>query len=84
MVMTKRALKGAAKMPRKQQTSLNLLIQDLTAYGPVQASWPNYSKLSDTEYHCHLSYRWAVCWRTTGEVLRLEVYYAGPRGSAPY
>jgi mRNA-degrading endonuclease RelE of RelBE toxin-antitoxin system len=51
----RRVLKGIKKMPAKEQERLAFLIKSLTEDGPVQPSWPNYSNLSITEYHCRLS-----------------------------
>lgn len=84
VIMTRKASRGAAKMPVGVQQKLALLLENLADTGPVQPMWPNYSKLSKTQYHCHLSHRWVACWRDTGVQLELEVYYAGSRGSAPY
>jgi hypothetical protein len=30
------------------------LVRDIQAAGPVRGDWPNYSKLSNHEHHCHL------------------------------
>ena len=38
------------------------LIRNIEDSGPVQPGFQNYSKLSRTEYHCHLSYHWVACW----------------------
>ena len=80
----KKALKGIGKMPRAQQDRFALLAEDLREKGPVQSRWPNYSKLSDTEYHCHLSHKWVACWRHEKRTILIEVYYAGSREDAPY
>lgn len=67
-----------------EQVRFELLIEDLRDNGPVQPRWPNYSKLSDTEYHCHLSYKWVAAWRHEKNTIVIEVYYAGSRENAPY
>jgi len=82
--MTKRAEKGRAKMPAGQVLLLALLVDDLEKSGPVQPSWPNYSKLSGKKHHCHLSHKWVACWEETKTGVQIEVYYAGSRESAPY
>ena len=84
VTVTNKAAKTAAKMPMRERKLLASLLDALTENGPVQAGWPNYSKLGPSTYHCHLSYHWVACWRETGQFLTLEVYYAGLREGAPY
>ena len=82
--ISKRALKGLQKMPKGPRKQFDLLAADLRDKGPVQPDWPNYSKLSETEYHCHLAYSWVACWRHEKYTITIEVYYAGSRENAPY
>jgi len=84
VTMKRRIERRAAKMPKAEQWKLRYLIADLSEYGPVQKSWPNYSPLSKNEYHCHLSYHWVACWRHEEDTIEIEVYYAGSRENAPY
>ncbi len=84
MELTKSAAKKARQMPKSARQDLVLLLEELEKEGPVQAEWPNYSKLSKNEYHCHLSYSWVACWRNEKNSLLIEVYYAGSRENAPY
>lgn len=60
------------------------LVSDLILSGPVQSSWPSYSKLSSNTYHCHLNYRYVACWRCEKGTITIEVYYVGSRENAPY
>jgi hypothetical protein len=76
--------KQGGKMPRKEQVLFANLVEDLIRKGPVRTEWRNLSKLSDREYHCHLSYPWVACWRVEGAEMEIEVYYAGSREKAPY
>ena len=76
--------KQIAKMPRAQQIRFANLVEDLERKGPVRKEWPNFSMLSENEYHCHLSYSWVACWRTEDRIMKIEVYYAGSREKAPY
>jgi mRNA-degrading endonuclease RelE of RelBE toxin-antitoxin system len=80
----RRILRSVEKMPKPEQMKLALLIDDLANTGPTQAFWPNFSKLSATEYHCHLSRKWVACWRHEKGTIEIEVYYAGSREDAPY
>ena len=84
ITVKRKVLKGIEKMPAAEQVKLALLIDDLAANGPMQPLWPNYSKLSATEYHCHLSRKWVACWRHDKGTIEIEVYYAGSRENAPY
>ena len=84
VVMNKKSLKNLAKLPKNAQYVLGDLLEAIKNYGPVQPSFSHYSKLSETEYHCHLSYHWIACWRCQNGEHRVEVYYVGSRESAPY
>jgi len=63
VVIQKKALKSAGRMPEPVQRKLKMLVNDLAFFGPVLPSWPNFSKLSHDEYHCHLAHKWVACWR---------------------
>lgn len=76
--------KRVMKMPRTEQILFANLIEDLRRKGPIRREWRNFSKLSENEYHCHLSYSWVACWRGQDEETEIEVYYAGSREKAPY
>ena len=80
----KKALKRLDKMPPEQQDLFYLLKGDIEEKGPVQADWPNYSKLSKYSYHCHLSISWVAVWSYTKGSVEVEVYYVGSRENAPY
>ncbi len=82
--LKKRALKGIEKMPLKIQQKMGYLLDDLAREGPIQHKWPNYSKLDDDLYHCHLAYKWVACWKNEKNTIIIEVYYAGSREDAPY
>ncbi len=84
VTIKKKALKSVVKMPVAIQVKLKVLIQALELGGPIQAHWPNFSKLSVTEYHCHLARKWVACWRMEEGTIEIEVYYAGSRENAPY
>ena len=84
VTIKKRTGKNLDKMQRKERIKFNLLVDALEEGGPVRSEWMNYSKLSTTEYHCHLSYHWVACWRHEAETIEIEVYYVGSRENAPY
>ena len=59
-------------------------MDDIKLKGPERPEYPDYSKLGDNEFHCHLGYSWVACWRLKDNKLVVEVYYVGSRESAPY
>lgn len=84
VIIKKKVLKGIITLPVNVQKKMKFLVDDLKEKGPVAYNWPNYSKLSATEYHCHLSRKWVACWRMEEETIKIEVYYAGSRENVPY
>ncbi len=84
VVFRKKVLKGLRKLPLWIQKKIALLAADLRDKGPEQPNRQNYSKLSKTEYHCHLGTSWVACWRHEKNTLIIEVYYVGSREKAPY
>jgi len=67
---------------------IDALMIEMRVAGPVRGNWPNYSKLSDTEHHCHIKKgkpTYVAVWREDKEEIRLvEVIYAGTHEKAPY
>ena len=84
VLVKKSVLKNIIKLPAHIQQKLALLIDDLKDNGPVAHRWPNYSRLSADQYHCHLARKWVACWRMEEGTIEIEVYYAGSRENAPY
>jgi len=84
VTIKKKIIKNIEKLPQRIQDKMFLLTQDLREKGPVQADWPNYSKLDENLYHCHLSYKWVACWKHESNTIEIEVYYAGSRENTPY
>ncbi len=83
-----KARKQKEKLPVKIQTILHQLTKDIEDCGPIRGDWPNYSKLSDSEHHCHLKKgnpTYVAVWRESKNEIRLiEVIYAGSHEKAPY
>jgi len=84
VVIKKRTGKGLRKLPVLVQKKMAVLAKDLQEKGPEQPTWQNYSKLSKTEYHCHMGTSWVACWRHQKDTIIIEVYYVGSREKAPY
>ncbi len=72
------------EMPENAKRALVKLVDDIRERGPVQAAYPNYSKLGKVTYHCHLARKWVVCWRNEQGSCLVEVEYVGSREKAPY
>jgi hypothetical protein len=82
---TPRIHKKIWKLPAKVQELWEALVRDLRKLGPIQYEWPNYSKLEDNIFHCHLNYRYVAVWKLVDKEIRLlEVTYVGSRENAPY
>lgn len=83
--VSKKAAKSARKVPKKVQILFQTLLIDLVMDGPIQHEWPNYSRLSNGIYHCHLNYNYVVVWVEENRELKIiEVTYVGSRENAPY
>lgn len=80
--------KAGKKLPESVQDNLKLLLKEIAVSGPVWGNWPNYSKLSDTEHHCHIKKgrpTYVAVWREDkGQIKLVEVIYAGTHEKAPY
>ncbi len=67
---------------------IDLLAIELKAFGPERVTWPNYGKLSDNTYHCHLKKgktTYVACWILLSyEKKQIEIYYVGTHENAPY
>lgn len=45
---------------------IDLLVMEINLKGPERFDWPNYSKLSEDTYHCHLKKgkpTYIACWK---------------------
>ena len=85
---TGKAKKQTGKLPVRVREALFQLVRDIEAAGPIRGDWPNYSKLSKHEHHCHLKKgnpTYVAIWREQQGAIRLiEVTYAGTHEKAPY
>ena len=88
VVFTNRSRKQKENLPRRVQEILFQLVREIEISGPVRGDWPNYSKLSNDEHHCHLKKgnpTYVAVWREDkGRVRFVEVVYAGTHEKAPY
>ncbi len=85
---TSKSIKQFKKMPSKVQKIVALLVADIKANGPVRYNWPNFSKLEENTYHCHVKKgrpTYVVCWAVANKQLEIvEIYYVGSHENAPY
>jgi mRNA-degrading endonuclease RelE of RelBE toxin-antitoxin system len=72
------------KLPKNIRQRFTALAEQLREKGPVAYNWPNYSKLGDRRYHCHLARSYVACWTHDKGTITIEVYYVGSRENAPY
>ena len=77
-------LRRIQRLPDSVQRKAANLVEDLRDSGPVRNDWPNYSRLGQDEYHCHLTRGWVHCWKYKKDSQTIEVYYAGSRENARY
>jgi hypothetical protein len=85
VTVKKVVVKRFDRLPGNVQERFFALVRLLEAGGPAAGhAFPNYSKLSETEYHCHLTRSYVACWRHEKKTITIEVYYAGSREDAPY
>lgn len=73
------------RLPKNVREALETLVVDMKEGGPARGDWPNYSKLTNGSYHCHLSYSYVAVWIEQNRALKIiEVKYVGSRENAPY
>lgn len=85
---TNKVRKQKDKLPLSVRELLFQLVRDIQATGPIRGDWPNYSKLSNGEHHCHIKKgqpTFVAVWREDkGKIRFVEVTYAGTHEKAPY
>ncbi len=85
VIVKKKVRKSVDSLPAPERRRFGLLLESLRSKGPVQGTFPNYSKLAKKNtHHCHLSHHYVACWEETEKGIKLEVYYVGSREKSPY
>ena len=85
MVIVKRKIERDLKcLPMNVQEAFLRLHRDLKMNGPIQPYWPNFKRLANSNYHCHLNFHYVACWHCENKSIIIEVYYVGSREGAPY
>jgi len=82
--VVKKVQKNLFKLPENIRERFMVLAEELRDRGPIAHGWPNYSKLGDNRYHCHLTRSYVACWTHDKGTITIEVYYVGSRENAPY
>ncbi len=82
------AKKHDKNLPSQVGAVFLLLLKELEYGGPYRANWPNYTKMANDDYHCHIKKgrpTYVVCWKIYDRKYKIiEVYYAGTHEKAPY
>jgi len=85
---TAKARKNFQKLPKKVKVTFQLLLSEMEICGPNANEWPNYGKLSEDCYHCHLKKgnpTYVAVWRVTSKKEKIiEVIYVGTHEKANY
>jgi mRNA-degrading endonuclease RelE of RelBE toxin-antitoxin system len=88
IIFSRKVAKQVPKLPKAVADALASLALDIATGGPVRGDWPNYSRLSNGDHHCHLKKGrpcYVAVWREDkGKVRVVEVIYAGTHEKAPY
>jgi mRNA-degrading endonuclease RelE of RelBE toxin-antitoxin system len=85
IVFRKKIAKALRGLPQNVQERFYALVDVLHDDGPTGGRlFNNYSKLSEVEYHCHLTFHYVACWKHEKSTITIEVYYVGSREGAPY
>lgn len=85
VIVERKLSKRIKKLPKNVQVLFQTLVVDLAAKGPIQFEWPNYSRLTQGRFHCHLNYKYVAVWLEENRELKIiEVIYVGSRENAPY
>jgi len=86
--LTGQAKKFDKNLSEQAAESFLLLLKELKNDGPYRANWPNYTKMADDDYHCHIKKgrpTYVVCWKIYDKKYKImEVYYVGTHEKAPY
>ena len=79
------SVKNLPGLPQNVRDRFFILVKRLENEGVTGGHvFPNYGKLNDNEYHCHLTHHYVACWRHEKGTITIEVYYVGSRENAPY
>lgn len=86
--LSRAAEKQKAKLSKPLRQTLYALVADIESGGPIRGDWPNYGKLSDGKYHCHLKKgnpTYVAVWEVKDKKIKLvEGQYIGTHEKAPY
>jgi len=88
VLLTANVRQRLKRLPRSIDEIFQLLLAEMKLSGPVQAGWPNYGKLREGCYHCHLQRgrpTYVAVWRVLSKQDKvIEVTYVGSHEKAHY
>ena len=88
VLLTANVRKRLKRLPRSIDEAFQLLLAEPKLSGPVQANWPNFGKLREDCYHCHLQRgrpTYVAVWRVLSKKEKvIEVTYVGSHEKAHY
>ena len=88
VALTSQCEKQAKRLPSRSYDIFLTLLSNLELTGPIQGTWPNYSKLSRDRHHCHLKKgkpTYVSVWDVESKAAKhIEVVYVGTHEKAPY
>jgi hypothetical protein len=88
VLLTANVRKRLKRLPRGIDEVFQYLLAEMRLSGPFQANWPNYGKLREDCYHCHLQGgrpTYVAVWRVLSKQAKvIEVTYVGSHEKAHY
>ena len=88
VLLTANVRQRLKRLPGSIDEIFQLLLAEIKLSGPVQADWPNYGKLREDCYHCHLQKgrpTYVAVWRVLSKKEKIiEVTYVGSHEEAHY
>lgn len=81
------AKKSHKNLPVMVKATLEILMEQIKLTGAIRGDWPNFGKLSNNCFHCHLKKgkpTYVACWQEFKKSKEIKVYYAGTHEKAPY
>ncbi len=88
VLLTSNVRKRLKRLPQGIDEIFQYLLAEMLLSGPVQVDWPNYGKLREDCFHCHLQRgrpTYVAVWRVLSKQDKvIEVTYVGSHEKAHY
>ena len=86
--VSNKVIKNLGKLPKGINKIIQVLLAEIKIYGPYRSNWPNYGKLTENFYHCHLKKgnpTFVAVWKIINKKEKIiEVIYVGTHEKADY